>query len=543
MFTKKPHGAEDDTEDAGSLTADDVSSIMNSLYINHSATIEPEYLRPEVQKTMNAFLTASYSGRPELLPKDRMTDRFYASEYARLSRDRDNGVVKTLVSFEMKEPKATNVDKTLIYAVSSVDFRVPFSVTFTAVHPTFRISESKKFENVYTFENGANDRDKAAWLLSGEKKADEISSEPYGTQPQPQPNRQYQGADSSFGGSRQYAQRSPYPQNPYPQNRYQTNGYGGPYPGPYGPYGGPYAGQQQPPQGYPQPQQGYAQGYPQSYPQGYPQQGGYPQPPYQQQYPQGYAQGYPQQNGYARPQQYPQGYAQGYPQQYPQGQGYPGQQPGQNPAAQYPAGGPVPPQNRQGQNGYPQGYCPQPAYQQGVPAAPGIQNISGTAALPGMPQPVSGTENSAEKNAAAENTDMPRDTDVPDTEEQLPDGTDAHTGSGKGATHPARKKPRDYAEEDRKCLKPPLSASEDGAEEREDREKDADGCGAPADTAEPEPESETEKPEEEKQTVPEQTETVQILPQEDPVCGPAEQPHAPETEPGSEESEPKNEKD
>ena len=269
---------------------------------NEKVTINPEYLKAQAKKDIEALLTSIYLGNENTLPKSNMTNEYHKKVYDTIIREKNNGMKRTLYHFNLKEVKPTKMDDALSNLVSSMEFEAHFTVKYSIVHSTFVEAKEQELKVRYCFTNGSNFKDKANWLLEKENSRKELYSTDF----------DIENANSTMN-------------NTPIQPKQNTN-----------PYNGQMSGYGQPiPQGYGYPQQGMPmQPYGQPMPQGYPQQG--QQPPYN-----GGMQG---QQG-VRPQQPYNGQMNGYGQPTPQGYGYPQQgMPMQQPYQQ-PQNYPTPPNN------------------------------------------------------------------------------------------------------------------------------------------------------------------------------------------------------
>ena len=256
MSKKNKYDNEQDT-----LTTEDILQSLST----ERVTIDPNYLKAQAKKDIDAFLVAMYSGNESLLPEHNMADEFYKLSYDSIMREHNNNIKRTLYQFNIKDVKPTKLDDSLMYLVTSVEFEVHFTIKFSIVHVTFQQAEEKELKIRYLFTNGTNIKNKGNWLLEKETYRKELSSTPF-------------NLDDVNPQDKRFAQ--PLPQNPMQGFQGQNN------------MGRPMQGGYRPNQGY-MPPNG-PQGYQGQGGMNYPPQGGYP--PNQGYMPQNPMQGYPMQN-------------------------------------------------------------------------------------------------------------------------------------------------------------------------------------------------------------------------------------------------------
>ena len=217
--------------DDNTISTDEIIETLS----NERVTINPEYLKTQVKKIIEVYLSSIYSGNELTLPNSSMTNEFYNLTYTTIIREKKNGMKRSLYGLVVKDIKPTKMDDSLIYAVNSIEFEVSFTIKFSIFHSTFSQSEEKEFKIKYLFTNGSNYKNKTNWLLEKEVSRKEISSKKldvnnmvpktYNQQPmqptqqpyvQPIPQYPQQGLNRA-----QYPQQAynnqPYPQQPYMQ--------------------------------------------------------------------------------------------------------------------------------------------------------------------------------------------------------------------------------------------------------------------------------------------------------------------------------------
>lgn len=146
------------------ITTDDILMGMATTRVS----INPDYMKNDAKNCIETLLLALYSGDETKLVADKMTDEFYKKNKDSIVRDKNNGIEKKLYEFEIKNIKATNVDNTMMYLVTSVEFEIHYVVSYTAIHSTFdkRLTEELKVR--YLFMNGNNYPNKKGWILGKE---------------------------------------------------------------------------------------------------------------------------------------------------------------------------------------------------------------------------------------------------------------------------------------------------------------------------------------------------------------------------------------
>lgn len=160
-------------EDKERITTEDLLMGMAT----SRATINPEYLKNDAKKCLEQLLQAYYSGNVGYLPYDKMTDEYYTKIRSELERDIKNGVTRNLYIFEVKNVRATNVDNSMMYMVSSVEFEIHYIVAYGATHSTFDEKKKCEIKARYEFVSGNTTQNKKGWLVNKESSKRMISNE------------------------------------------------------------------------------------------------------------------------------------------------------------------------------------------------------------------------------------------------------------------------------------------------------------------------------------------------------------------------------
>ena len=173
LFGKNKKVQED--EDEHRLTTED---LLNSLSTTR-VTIDPNYLKADAEKTLKAYLQAIYTGDTSVLLFNKMTDECYQKTINTLEKDKKNGITKTLYEIDIKKVRPTNVDNTMMYMVSSVEFEIHYTVSYGISHSTFDKKMTEELKMRYEFVSSNNDPRKNGWLLSRESDKRKIHSEEF----------------------------------------------------------------------------------------------------------------------------------------------------------------------------------------------------------------------------------------------------------------------------------------------------------------------------------------------------------------------------
>lgn len=128
------------------------------------AYVDTKYFEQSFFDMMQNINYALYAQRVDLLPNEKISQKYYLECYEQLKREYEVGINKSVNEFKVLNSKVIKQENDLIYAITKILVEGHYYVDFNYSHPTMSKRTMREYKQVFVFVN-MND----VWILDGVK--------------------------------------------------------------------------------------------------------------------------------------------------------------------------------------------------------------------------------------------------------------------------------------------------------------------------------------------------------------------------------------